>query len=88
MEPYNRKPFVRFHAFQCLALSVVSIVVSVPFGFLGLGGLGGAFLGFGLFLLIRLVLFVAWLICIINAAQGKMFELPIIGPFAKQQAGS
>lgn len=84
IEPYNKKPFVRFHAFQCIGLSVVSIALSVGLGFLSFGGW---FLGFGLFMLIRLVLFVAWLICIINAAQGKMFELPLIGPFAKQQAG-
>jgi uncharacterized membrane protein len=33
-----------------------------------------------------LLLFVAWLIAIIQAAQGKWFKLPIIGDYAMRQS--
>ena len=28
LEPYNRRPFVRFHAFQCLCLAATGFVLS------------------------------------------------------------
>ena len=34
-----------------------------------------------------LSLMVLWVICIINASQGKIFKVPVIGNFAAQQAG-
>jgi uncharacterized membrane protein len=87
IEPYNRNPFVRFHAWQSIFLSVFSIVVKVGlfvlssmFGFLG-------FLGsFALGSLISLVLFILWLICIVKAAQNQMFKIPFLGDLAQQQA--
>jgi uncharacterized membrane protein len=41
---------------------------------------------FGVRAIVGLVFFVAWLIAIINAFQGKMFKLPVIGDLAEQQA--
>jgi len=83
MEPYSRKRFVRFHAFQCLFLAAVwlamhVVMIFIPFGF-----------GFGLALHMvwRLVIFVAWLVALIKASQGQIFKLPIIGDLAEQQAG-
>jgi uncharacterized membrane protein len=45
----------------------------------------GLFL-FPIFLLIRLGLFVLWLVLLIKAYQNQKFVLPIIGPLAEQQA--
>jgi uncharacterized membrane protein len=85
IEPYNRRPFVRFHAFQCLFFCIASIAVSVALSFFAFGTFG---VGFGLFLLVRLAFFVVWIMLLIKASQGQMWELPVIGPLARQQAGS
>ena len=83
LEPYSRRPFVRFHAMQCLGLTVASIALHFAVGML-------SFilhvLTIPLSMLISLLFFVLWLFCIINAAQGKMFKVPLIGDFAQQQA--
>jgi uncharacterized membrane protein len=33
-------------------------------------------------------LVVLWILCAVSAAQGKWFKLPIIGDFARKQAGA
>ena len=83
MEPYSRRPFVRFHAMQCLGLTVASVVLHFAAGLLVFALHGAAFI---LSSLISLVFFVLWLICIISAAQGKWFKVPLLGDLAQQQA--
>jgi uncharacterized membrane protein len=78
LEPYNRNPFIRFHAFQCLGLSVCAFVGSMIWIIPILGWIIG--------LLLMPVFFVCWVLCIINAYQGKMFKLPLIGPFVENMA--
>jgi uncharacterized membrane protein len=79
LEPYNQRPFVKFNAFQCLFMYAVMFVVS----FLNIIPLIGQII----FLLVCLLMFVLWIICIVNAAQGRVFKLPVIGDYAAQQAG-
>jgi uncharacterized membrane protein len=83
IEPYNRNRFVRFHAWQEIWLSVARIVIWIATFWIPFSGFG---IGFALRSLIGLLFFVAWLIAIINAFQGKMFKLPIIGDLAESQA--
>ncbi len=78
VEPYRSRPFVRFHAVQCIGLTVASIVLRTLVVFL-------PFHTWGLYSLISLALFVVWLIAIVSAAQGKWFKLPVIGNIAEQQ---
>lgn len=89
MAPYNRDRFVRFHAWQCIALTIVWIAVSIIYVFLGVAGLHFAL--FGLWTLIhmaiRLVLFVFWLIALIKASQGQWYKIPIVGDLAVSFAG-
>ena len=94
LEPYKRVPFIRFHAIQCIALSVVYFVVSVIMGVIGAAAFlstpGGSFGTWGLFALlfwcVRVVFFIVWVIAIYNASQGKWFKIPVIGDFALKQA--
>lgn len=79
MEPYNRKPFIKFNCFQCLGLAVLGFVIAC-FNIIPI-------LGQIIFLVGWLALVVLWVICIINASQGKVFKVPVIGNFAAQQAG-
>ncbi len=83
MEPYSRRPFVRFHAVQCLGLTVASLVLHFAVGLLVFALHGAAVI---LSSLVSLVFFILWLVCIVSAAQGKWFKVPVIGDLAQQQA--
>jgi uncharacterized membrane protein len=79
MPPYNTKPFVKFHAFQCLGLGVTGFCLGI-IGIIPILGWIVLFLG-----MIGLV--IVWILCILKASQGGAFKLPIIGKFAAEQSG-
>lgn len=79
MAPYNTKPFVRFHAFQCIGLAICWFCLSLVWIIPILGWIVGA-LGF-------LVLLVCWIMSIVKASQGSAFKLPVISEFAAKQSG-
>lgn len=86
LEPFNKKRFIRFHAFQCLFFAVAWTVL-----WIGLSVLAHIpFLGWATLLLwplVGLAGFIIWLILVLKAYQGQMFKLPVIGDMAEQQAG-
>ena len=72
----EKDEFVRFHAMQSLIVfGALSILTLVPF------------IGWILTPIIMVAIFVLWLFLLIKAYQGEEYELPIVGPFAKQQLG-
>jgi uncharacterized membrane protein len=80
--------FVRFHAFQSLLLHGVFVVVMVGFSVLGmvLGAVSGI-LGMILFpvqMLVGIALFAVTILLMIKANSGEEFELPVVGPMARQ----
>jgi uncharacterized membrane protein len=79
VEPYRSRPFVRFHAVQCIGLTIVAAVLKILVTFM-------PYHLWSLFLVINLVVFIAWLVAIVSAAQGKWFKLPLIGDMAMQQS--
>ena len=79
LEPKNK--FVRFHAVQSIALSVVIIVIYVVFIFIPV-------IGFIIDILAWIVFLILWILLMVKAYQGQMFKLPIIGNFAEQQANN
>jgi uncharacterized membrane protein len=85
LEPYSKKPFIRFHAMQCLGLTVASVVLHFAIMMLVFILHGFTFM---LSTLVSLGFFVLWLMCIVSAAQGKWFKVPVIGDFAQKQAGA
>jgi uncharacterized membrane protein len=79
LEPYNRRPFVRFHSYQSIAFCVVALVIHLVLGVIPvLGWIVGAF--------VSLAFFVLWLVTLFKASKGNWFKLPLIGDFAEQQA--
>jgi uncharacterized membrane protein len=82
IEPYKYNKFVRFHAWQEIWLSIARFVCWIALFWVP----GFGFMMFGVRAIVGLVFFVAWLIAIINAFQGKMFKLPVLGDLAEQQA--
>ncbi len=86
LEPFNKKRFIRFHAFQCIFFTIAWIVLEIALSFIG----HIPFLGWATLLLwplVGLAGFVIWLILVLKAYQGQMFKLPVIGDMAEQQAG-
>jgi uncharacterized membrane protein len=75
---------------QCIGLHLLWLAVWIVLMILGL-----MFAMVHLHLLILLLwpicwigLVILWVLCIVSAAQGKWFKLPIIGDFARKQAGA
>lgn len=72
----ERDKFVRFHAMQSIVtFGVLTILSFVPV------------IGWLLSPLVMIVGFILWLVLIFKAYQGEEFKLPIVGEFAKKQAG-
>jgi uncharacterized membrane protein len=77
--PYNQKPLIRFHAWQSIFLNIAWIAISI-IGIIPI--LGWLIFGVGM-----LVLFVAWIIVLLKALKGERYKLPFIGDLAEKQAG-
>ncbi len=91
MEPYKSRPFVRFHAFQCLVFWGSFIVASIALTILSIvlafiPGVGGLLAGV-LFFAVYAGGFVVWIICMVKAYQGEKWQIPVIGGIAQKFAG-
>lgn len=87
IEPFNKNPYVRFHSWQSIFLSIAWIAVDIVLHFIG----RVPFLGLiNLFLwpVVGLLFFILWLVVMINAFKGKRFKVPLIGDLAEKQAGA
>ena len=91
VEKQNR--FVRFHNLQAILLGLSLFVLWIVLIFLGIATafasstLSGLIFSLGSFV-VSIGGFVAWLIAMINAFQGKYFKLPVIGDLAERWSGS
>ena len=81
VEPYNKSPFIRFHAWQCICLAVVWFAGNIIFAFIPI-------LHFFLIPLFGLGMFIIWIITLLKASKGEWFKLPVIGDFAMGQSKS
>src|SRR5947209_4242840 len=87
IEKQNR--FVRFHTLQAVLLAVSLFVLFFVIIFAGIaaafvnGGLAGLIFSLGN-LAVWVGGFIAWLVGMINAFQGKYFKLPVIGDLAER----
>jgi uncharacterized membrane protein len=68
----DKRPFVRFHAAQSIAIfgawTILWFVLHFTFGVIGL---------------LDLLVFVAWIVLMVMAYQGKTFEVPVAAGIAK-----
>ena len=83
----KRNRFVRFNAMQSILLTgaytALVIIVNVAFAVLpGLLALGLTCLSS----IAGIAFFIFWIICMINAFQGKYYKLPLIGDYAERYA--
>jgi uncharacterized membrane protein len=89
LPPYNASSYVRFHAWQSIFLNVAAIVIGIAFSFLTVfGWMFGMYFFVLLTRLIWLAWFLIWLVCVLKAANGQRYKLPVIGDLAEKQAGN
>ncbi len=91
MDPYKNRPFVRFNAFQTLALVVsvfVAMIGTMILGFvLAFVPYVGPILTFLLWVGVGVGTVVIWIICMVKAFQNQKWEVPVIGGIAQKLAG-
>jgi uncharacterized membrane protein len=88
--PYNKKFYVRFHAWQSLVFNVFALFI---WWVLGCCAAFVVFHGLTALMIlewVRIVFMVAvtllWLWCVISALNGKLFKLSCIGAWCERQA--
>lgn len=83
---FRQKPKLRFDAFQSLYLFVSWLIVSSAIPTLFFTGFPGGGIEHGLLELLKMALFVCWIVLLIKAAQQQQMRLPIIGDLAARSA--
>jgi uncharacterized membrane protein len=90
IEPYSKNRFVRFHSYQCIAMSLVALVVGALLRVVGFVVFFiprlGPLLVWLVSGIIMLAFFAVWVVLVVKALQGEMFKLPVVGEFADRQA--
>ncbi len=87
LEPYNKNPRVRFHAFQSIFLNAVFFAIYMVLSiFMVTPGL--VIMSAMLHGMVSLAWFVLWMFLMWKAYEGQSIVLPVIGPLAQKQAGS
>ena len=76
-ETMRKDKFVKFHVQQAIALLIVSIAGQIILSLIW-------FIGWILMPLFGIFILILWIIGLINAANNKEKELPIIGPLGKK----
>jgi uncharacterized membrane protein len=84
--PYNSSPFVRFHAWQSVFLTIGVFIATFFLSILTIAGLlfGAVFV----LQISRLAWYIwpmLWAVCVVQALSGKHFKLPILGDLAERQ---
>lgn len=79
LEPYNKNPFIRFHAFQSLGLGILAFAVHMILMVIPV-------IGWILVPFVGLAFLAVWIYTVLQAYKGVWFKLPVIGPFAEAQA--
>ena len=72
--------FVKFHAMQSTCFSIAVFVLSLVLMFIPV-------LGWIVLFLLQVAVFIFWIICMVQAYQGKWYRLPVVGGFAAKQVG-
>ncbi len=88
-EKMKKDALAKYHFKQALNLLVIGVIISVVLSVFGavftLATLGiGALLLAPVYLVVNLILLVIWIVGIINAINGKLKPVPIIGQFAEK----
>jgi uncharacterized membrane protein len=84
--PYNKKAYVRFHAWQSTVLFAIVFIISAALSYIPIFSRLLGFIYGGLSALIWVIWGLISLLCAVNALNGKRIKLPLIGAWSEQQA--
>jgi uncharacterized membrane protein len=91
IDPYKSRPFVRFNAFQALALVVAIFVGMIAVTILGIVlafiPYVGAILSFVLWIAVWGGAVITWIVCLVKAYQNQKWQIPVLGGIAQKMAG-
>jgi uncharacterized membrane protein len=86
--PFRRKPFVRFHAYQSIFLTLATVLIAIAmrilYSVLTLIPVAGYLLAWLGIAVIVLGWGILWLVLLVKALQGETFKLPLIGNLAER----
>jgi uncharacterized membrane protein len=92
LEPYNRNPVIRFHAFQSIFAWIAAIVIGMGLSMFSYPIAALPFVGWLvdilLWLAFSLGVVILWMLLMYKAYNKERFVLPVIGPWAEKQAQS
>lgn len=74
----KQSSFVRFHAMQSTMFFGGVFIANIALGFIPI-------LGWLVGLILSLVSFILWLVCMWKAFQGEMYKVPFVGDMAEKQ---
>jgi uncharacterized membrane protein len=79
MDPYNRSPFIRFHAWQSIFFGIAVAIVHFVLGVIPI-------LGWILMVPVGLAFLILWIFVMLKTSKGERYKIPFIGNFAEQAA--
>jgi uncharacterized membrane protein len=92
LEPYNRNPVIRFHAFQSIFVWIAAVVLGMAVSVLAYPIAALPFIGWLIDILLWLAFSLGvvglWLFLMYKAYNRERFVLPVIGIWAEKQARS
>lgn len=81
--PYKTDGFIRFHSFQSIVFTLMWVaVITASRLFRGQAGVIPTVLSIA-----WIVFFIAWILLMVKAYQGRVFKLPLVGLLASRWAG-
>jgi uncharacterized membrane protein len=92
LEPYNRNPVIRFHAFQSIFAWIAAMVIGMSLSMFSYPIAAIPFIGWLIDILLWLAfslgVLVLWLYLMYKAYNRERLVLPVIGAWAEKQAQS
>ncbi len=88
IDPYNKNQFVRYHSVQCLLVWAAAILAAIALKLVGLVlfliPVAGPLLAFLAWVVAALAALFLWLVLVVKAFQGELFQLPLLGNIAER----
>ena len=87
LPPYKESSYVRFHAWQSVLLCITAFVVDIIVGVIALLSLflGTVALAYTM-RIVSLFWLILWIVCVIQAMNGRKFRIPMLGSIAEKLA--
>jgi uncharacterized membrane protein len=86
LAPFKNRSYVRFHAWQSIFFYVAWAAIDILVGLIQTLVPSAVFLTWTVLQLVNLAIFVVLVIVFVQAFNGKLFKLPVLGGLASQQA--